>query len=284
MSTRQKNRFDPDEQARTDEELEFVLRSLDDLDAEREEQQISARRYDELRAVYSAQAADLARRRQTMAKRRTVAAPRSRRARVGIATVAAIALIVPASMAVASSGSRSSGQTITGNTGNTGGTGGTGGTSGGSGGNGGNGAAPPAAPPTMADAKQQVDAHPQNPQAHDIYAAQLMSNGDLTGALKEFNEATRLNPSDAVGLTYSGWIAFLAGFPDKALPRLTQAESSDPTYPDPHALRGVVLLRGQKDPAAAAVELRRYLALDPSGPMSGQVKAVLDSIPQAPGK
>ncbi|MDQ1633462.1 MAG: hypothetical protein QOJ32_271, partial [Frankiaceae bacterium] len=32
MSTRQKNRFDLDEQARTDEELDFVLRSLDDLD------------------------------------------------------------------------------------------------------------------------------------------------------------------------------------------------------------------------------------------------------------
>jgi hypothetical protein len=49
-------------------------------------------------------------------------------------------------------------------------------------------------------------------------------------------------------------------------------------------LRGIVLLRGQKDSAGAATELRRYLALDPSGPMSSQVKAVLDSIPRTPAK
>jgi hypothetical protein len=57
----------------------------------------------------------------------------------------------------------------------------------------------------------------------------------------------------------------------------------DASYPDAHAFRGIILLRGKNDRAGANSELRRYLALDPSGPMASQVQAVIDEIAHGPG-
>jgi hypothetical protein len=74
----------------------------------------------------------------------------------------------------------------------------------------------------------------------------------------------------------------LGDAPDKAFPRLVQAETVDPDYPDAHAFRGIALLRTGGDRADAAAELRRYLQLEPDGPMTQQVRDVLDQLGQQP--
>jgi tetratricopeptide (TPR) repeat protein len=273
MSSTRSPRFDPDELARTDDELDFALRSLDDLEAEREQRQISSRRYEELRASYVTQAAELVRQRDRMTRRRPMAPPRGRRSRLAIGAAVAAVLILPVSMVAAGSSNRAPGQTITGNTSATSGR-----------------PAPTiqtdpkaqAGSTAQPDPKAEVDRHPEDPRAHDAYAAELMQQGNLNGAIQQFTAATQLDPRDAEALTYSAWIAFLGGFPDKALPRLAAAESVDPTYPDPHAFRGIVLLRGKNDRSGASQELRRYLSLDPGGPMASQVQAVLDEIARGP--
>jgi tetratricopeptide (TPR) repeat protein len=84
-----------------------------------------------------------------------------------------------------------------------------------------------------------------------------------------------VDPGDSVALAYSGWIALLAGSPDKALDRLARAEAAAPGYPDAHAFRGIALLRSGGDAEEARAELERYLQLAPDGGMAQQVRDVL---------
>jgi tetratricopeptide (TPR) repeat protein len=109
-----------------------------------------------------------------------------------------------------------------------------------------------------------------------------VQTGDLPGALKEFETAAGLDPRDVVALSYAGWIAVLGDAPDKAFPRLVQAETVDPDYPDAHAFRGIALLRTGGDRADAVAELQRYLQLAPDGPMTQQVRDVLSQLGQQP--
>lgn len=243
MSEKGRNRHDPDRLAVLDDELTFALRSLDDLEAEHALGQLSDEQFERLRADYTVRAADAARRQRREAQRRTLAAPRGRRSRLAAAGVLLLAAAVVAVSLGQGSHSRAAGQTITGDT-----------------------AAAPAA------------ATSDDPRTHDARAERLLTSGDLAGALKEYLAAAAVDPRDPEALSYAGWISFLGGSPDKALPLLDAAVRADPSYPDGHAFRGIVLLRAKHDAAGAATELRTYLRLVPSGEMSGQVRSVLAAI------
>jgi tetratricopeptide (TPR) repeat protein len=244
-------------------ELEFLLRSLDDLDAERAAGALSEQRYQRLRAEYTARAADLARatgRRRparTEARRRARTkrpAPGSRRRRRLVAVVAALAL---------------GGLGTTGTLGLLGGPGTAATPAAGA------GAAAASLEATVAALRRTVADHPRDAGAHDALANALAQTGDLPGALQEFDAAVSVDPDDAVALAYSGWIALLAGSTDKALDRLARAEATAPGYPDAHAFRGIALLRSGGDRAEARAELERYLQLAPDGPLTQQVRDVL---------
>jgi Tfp pilus assembly protein PilF len=251
MTTRGKNRYDVDNAVDLDDEVAALVRSLDELDAERARGELSAESYDRLHATYTARTAQAVRDRARNSARRTLAPPRSRRGRaLAVVLIAACALVAAVALRSGSS-ERAPGQTITGN-------------------------AAGAGAGADADLRRAVAQNPNDPRAHDALAASLMQAGEFAAALEEFDKASRLDPRDVVALTYSGWIAYLAGSPEKALPRLAQAVAADPSYPDAHAFRGIVLLRSGSDAAAARAELEQYLTLVPDGAMSEQVKAVLE--------
>jgi tetratricopeptide (TPR) repeat protein len=248
------------------EELAFVLRSLEDLDAEHAAGALSDQRYQRLRAEYTARAADLARaadparaagRRRPRKHDRRRHRPLAGNRRRLVAVVAAVAL---------------AGLGVTGGLGLLGGPGRSGtATSGAS-------AAAASLDATVAALRRTVAENPRNAGAHDALANALARTGDLPGALKEFDAAVSVDPNDAVALAYSGWIALLAGSPGKALERLSRAEAAAPGYPDAHAFRGIALLRAGDDPAEARAELQRYLQLAPDGPMTQQVRDVLSRL------
>ena len=262
------------------EELRFVLRSLEDLDAEHDAGGLSGERYEQLRAEYTARAADLARAEERARRRRASqdargeAPSRSRKARRGavrpvpgnrrrrrvIAVVAALAL---------------AGLGATGTAGLLGGPGST--TTGADA-----AAASASLDAAVAALRRTVAENPGDAGAHDALANALAQTGDLPGALKEFDAAVSADPNDAVALAYSGWIALLAGSPDKALDRLAKAEATAPGYPDAHAFRGIALLRSGGDPAEARAELERYLQLAPDGPMTQQVRDVIKQLGSQP--
>lgn len=81
-------------------------------------------------------------------------------------------------------------------------------------------------------------------------------------AIRKFDEAVALDPSQVEALTYGGWLLrlvarsatdeaqqneLLAG----ALRRIDKAIEIDPRYPDARAFRGIIRLRDQDDPKAA---------------------------------
>lgn len=255
------------------EELAFLLQSLEDLDTEHADGGISDQRYERLRAQYTGRAAEVARaveragtrppRDERRPGRAAGGHPRRSRPRTSrrgtrrriVAVVAALALAgLGGTAAVAGSG--------------------TGGSSAGRG-----GAADTAA---LEQLRRAVQQDPGSAAAHDALANGLAGTGDLTGALREFETAATLDPGDPVALSYSGWIALLGGAVDKALPRLAQAEAAKPEYPDAHAFRGIALLRSGGDRTEAVDELRRYLQLDPDGSMRQQVRDVLSQLGETP--
>ena len=234
-------------------EAEFLLRSLEDLDRERATGDLDVGQYQRLADEYTARAAAVLRQLQRDEPDLSAAAPVRRRRRwpavAGIAAlVAVVALALPSAV-----GRRDAGQTATGNAQSQG--------------------------PSLGRLAAAAEQRPDDPAARRAYARALLDAGKTVDALKEFDAAARLDPADAESRAYGGWIVFLAGLPDEALRRLDAAVAARPDYPDAHFFRGMVLLRGRNDPAAAAVELRRYLDLTPAGaPLRTDVEQLLATI------
>jgi tetratricopeptide (TPR) repeat protein len=244
MSDRGRNRFDADRLATIDDELAFALRSLDDLEHEHDAGQLGDEQFNRLHSEYVVRAAEAARKQRQETKLQTKATPHRLRFRAGVAVGLAVAAGATVFALHHGSQPRADGATITGNQALSG--------------------------TTTASSAGQVGA--------DAAAEKSLVNGDLAGASKQYLSVLDANPRDVEALTYAGWISYLGGIPNKALPLLTQAESVDPKYSDAHAFRGIVLFKAHKSTTEAARELKTYLRLVPNGQMSGQVSAVLAQV------
>ncbi len=176
-----------------DDEREFLFRSLDDLEAERDAGNIDDGTYERLHSDYTARAAAALRAEPPAPE--TLAPPTSPARRV--LTVGGIVVFgVVAALALASAlGGRLPGQTSSGNT----------------------------ATVSQADREKTLERavkrHPSDVQAHLALARFLMAREKYTGAFREFTSVTKLDPTDAEAQAYSGWLLFLAGRVDDALPR-----------------------------------------------------------------
>ena len=243
--------FDPAERAALEAERDVLLASLDDLDAEMAGGDLDPGDYERLRDDYTARAAQVERSLREGRDQRPVAPPTSKRRRVVIAAVVGAFAVTGALLLATSMGQRLPGQTVTGNS-------------------------QSGLPGVISQLQQQVAANPNDGAARRSLARALIQNRDLTGALKEWDAAARLDPTDAESRAYAGWIVFQAGLVDEALKRLDSAEAASADYPDTHLFRGIVLLRGKNDPAGAVTEFARYLALVPNGPLDADVRALLD--------
>lgn len=259
------------------QEREFLLRSLRDLEAEHDAGDIDETDYRSLRDDYTARTAEVLRtiddRRRgrrperpaadgadrtegggvTVGTSALAAAQRSRR-RWRMTAIAAIVVAV-AGVAVwavsSSSGSRQPGQTVSGN-GEL--------TAGGS-------------------------------DARLARAAQLVNKGKITDALKLYDQVLTDDPNQPEALANEGWLIGQAGMAanrtdlvDQGLARISAAEKVAPSYASPHFFRGFLLLRAKGDPAGAVTELRLYLGMvDPSSPEVPQVAQLLQAAIKAAG-
>jgi len=239
-------------------ERAFLLRSLADLDAEHAAGDLTEDRYRELHDRYTVQAATVLRALERLEQEAARSAPprrRRRRARVLAGVAVAAVLAVGGVLLVRAAGDRQPGQTITGN-------------------------AQSAADDLDALARAARQ-RPDDADAQLAYATALMEDRQLVDALRAFDTAARLDPTNPVPKAYGGWIVFLAGLPDEALTRLDAAVAADPAFPDARFFRGMVLLRGRQDETAALAEFREYLRLAPNGPERQQVQALVDELAAA---
>ena len=222
-----------------EEERDFLLASLHDLERERQAGELSERDYQALHADYTARAAVVLRALERPARvrpaRGSTGAPAPVKTRRPLVITLGVVLLVAAVAggAVATfSGEREPGAPVTGSL-------------------------------------------PETPSGRLQQALQLESNGRAADALKIYDDLIKENPRDVAALSYRGWLLKRAGLPDQAMASLDAAIAVDPRFPDAHFFRGMVLYQDRKDPGAAVTEFRLFMANNPPPEMVPLVEDVL---------
>ena len=239
-----------------EDERDFCLRSLRDLDAERDAGDLSDDDYAALRDAYVARAAAALRALDAPPAPSSVAVvasnghvahdepsdPPARRRRrpgrrsvlIGVAVVAVLGGIAGA--VVAGSSPRQQGEEITGQA-------------------------------------LGAQAEAQTIQAATTAAAK----GDTVTALKDYQKVLQGNPTQVEALTGEGWILAQTQQPaylQQGIGLLGQAERASPSYPPAHLYRGISLL-SEDDYTDAIPELQWYLAHNPDPSLVKQVRQAL---------
>jgi cytochrome c-type biogenesis protein CcmH/NrfG len=257
-------------------EREFLLRSLDDLDAEREVGNVDDGTYHTLHDDYTARAAAIIRSLDA-GKDLTVPErpPASTLTRVTTVSGILVFAVVAAVLLTHAVGQRHPGQTITGNA-----------------------QVGSAATSTTGAGEGQLLAaavrrQPQSYAAHIAYARYLIQNNDYPDAVHEFGTAARLDPSQPEPPTYAGWAGALlaeeikdpkirAPLLSASLDRINEVIKATPKYPDAYALKGVILFRFEGKARDAIPSFQQFLLLtDEANPLRSQVLAVLAQAEQA---
>jgi cytochrome c-type biogenesis protein CcmH/NrfG len=262
----------PDVLASLESERDFLLRSISDLESEREAGNLDDDRYRELKDDYTARAAAVLR---SIEEGRDAApapppVPKKRKLLTGGAILAFV--LVAALALAAAAGKRQDGQTATGNAQSSGAQSGD------------------TRRPAL---EQQIKDHPDDPAAHLVYARYLLEVQDWTEAVKQYLIAAKLDPKNPEANAYAGWMLFQVAtnaepaqkgeLTTSALDRLDLAVAASDTYADAFFFRGMVRFRGMGDAKGAVPDFERFLTLVPEGPLNENVKAVLDQARQQAG-
>ena len=259
--------MNPDVLASLESERDFLLRSIKDLESEREAGNLDDDRYRELKDDYTARAAAVLRSIEE-GRDAALALPPVPKKRKLLTGGAILAFVVVAALALAAAaGRRQDGQTATGNaqSGDT----------------------------RRSALEQQVKDHPEDPTAHLVFARYLLEVQDWTEAVKQYLVAAKLDPKNPEANAYAGWMLFQVAtnaepaqkgeLTSSALDRLDLAVAASDTYADAFFFRGMVKFRGIGDAKGAVPDFERFLTLVPEGPLNENVKAVLDQARQQAG-
>jgi cytochrome c-type biogenesis protein CcmH/NrfG len=248
------------------DERDFLLRSLDDLEAERADGNIDDDTYKLLHDDYTARAAAVIRtldddREQTNGDGGTPA-----RSAMRVATIAGVVVFV---VLVAVGLAHEIGQRPPGGTGS------------------GKQFSAAASSDPCAAPKAAAAATPKSYNARVDYAQCLIQQQDLSDASEQFFAAAQIDPKQPEPLAYIGWLSAVQSSQatnatlhnsllSLAHSSLARAIQVDPTYPDSYVFEGLLLDRYDNKPAAAVPYLRKFLALAPKDhPMRPQVQQLL---------
>jgi cytochrome c-type biogenesis protein CcmH len=266
--------LDPEDQGELERERDFLLKSLDDLEAERAAGNIDDASYTELHDDYTARAAATIRALRDGVDARPTAPPVPwRRRGLVIAGIVAFAVLAAVSLAAAL-GARLPGQTSSGN-------------------------APQASSPSTGERRARLEAaaekSPNDPQPRLALARFLEESGDTVESLKAYDQAVEIAPDNTDALANAGRLRYIvAGQVPSAEARqqlvttaralLDRAVQADPNHADAHYYRGVLLADGFGDVDGAIGEFQRYLVLAPDGQFATQARnALAVAVEQPPG-
>lgn len=205
-----------------EEEREFLLRSLRDLDAEYAAGDLAAGDYERLRDEYTVRAAHALRAQEAPAP----GASRARRPRLVRSTVAAASVAVLAGLAgyavAETAGDRRTGEQVSGSL-------------------------------------------PEGSVDRIIRAQALVAEGKVLDAIKLYDALLEDDPENPVALAQRGWLISRvdASLVDSGLAGIDRAIAVDPTYPEAHFFRGMILWQAKGDARAAVASFQRALDVDP---------------------
>ena len=257
--------------ARLESERDFLLRSLEDLEAEHDAGGIDDESYRRLHDDYTARAAATIR---SLRDGRDIPGEvdtgSSRRRALIIAGIVVFAVLAGVALASAL-GARLPGQTSSGNTG-------------------GSATKSPAA--TGRRVQQQLEAavarNPQDVAGRFLLAEYLERENNFAGALAQYDEVTKIDPSNAVAEAQGGRILYLTAqaapanqapaLVDRARARLDHAIQLNPQYADAHYFRAIILAQEFQAFADAQNDLQHYLVLAPTGSFADQARQLLAQV------
>ena len=265
-----------DERARLEAERDFLLASLDDLDAERAAGGIDEESYRALHDDYTARAATALRSLRDGFDARPARTRLSwRRRAMVVAGVVAFATGTGFALAYAL-GARLPGQTGSGNSqvATT---------------SGGNTACARSRTDQLAAI---VSEYPGDVATRLLLARLLECRGDLSGALAQYDGVLAVEPASAEALASSGRVLYLAAqaaaqqhqgdaaaaLVDEARQRLDRAVALDAGYADAHFFRAIVLANEYQEWELAQSDLQRYLVLAPDGSFVTQARQLLADV------
>ena len=256
-------------------ERDFLLRSLDDLERERDNGAIDDESYERLHADYTARAAAVLRTLRDGVDSRPVAAPVSRRRRVlTILGIVGFAVIVGVALAAAL-GARLPGETSSGNT-----------------------SAAQKDTITVKERRERlqraVEQSPDDLASRLLLAQFLEADGDVTGALEQYAAVLTRDPNNAEAEAQAGRILYItaqaaaktapdqaAELVDQSLARLNHAIDLNPGHVNARYFRAIVLANEFGAFEAAQSDLQRYLIMAPNGAFAEEVRRLLADVTNA---
>jgi cytochrome c-type biogenesis protein CcmH/NrfG len=275
-----KERLDPDRRRQLEDERDFLMKSLDDLELEHESGGIDDESYAELHDDYTARAAAVIR---TLRDGVDVTPPppprspsRTRRRVLLVSVVLVFAIVVGTSLAYAL-GARLPGETSSGNS----------------------QAAPSTTNATQSalatkidDLQTKVNASPDDYDLRLQLARAYEENGDLQNALKQSDAAITIDANRPEGHANAARLIYLASesapaqeakntLVSQALAGLNQAIMVGPDYPDSYYFRAVLYSQSLRNYAAAQTDLQQYLVKAPSGTWAENARTLLAQVTKA---
>ncbi len=256
-------------------ERDFLLKSLDDLEAEHETGGIDDESYRELHDDYTARAAATIRALRDGVDARPVPPPAvpARRRFTIIAVIVVFALVAGVALASAL-GARLPGQTASGNS---------------------QSAQQQAVAKrlgaTIKALEAKVNANPDDYDARLALAHAYEANGDLRNALAQSDNAITIDPNRPQAHANAGRLLYIASesikdsatrvqFVTEASSAFNTAIEKDPEYADAYYFRAVLeSATSQLDRAQA--DLQTYLVKAPNGPYAGNARDLLASVTKA---
>jgi arylsulfatase A-like enzyme len=130
--------------------------------------------------------------------------------------------------------------------------------------------------------------YPASAFLHGDYGVRLAQAGNLQEAIRQMEDAIRLDARDGAGLANLGGLYLQDGRDGPAEACLKKALALDPANPMAHKNLGILHAEYRRDPGRAARHYREYLRLDPDSPDAPAIKAYLadhqGADPAGPGK
>lgn len=102
-------------------------------------------------------------------------------------------------------------------------------------------------------------------------AQQLAGQGKILEAIKLYDGVLKTDPQNPVALAQRGWLVSRAGLTDVGLASIDKAIAADPSYPDAHFFKAMILWRDQHKAAEAVVEFQAVLDHDPPPDLANTV-------------
>ena len=273
-----KERLDPERRRQLEEERDFLMRSLDDLELEHESGGIDDESYAELHDDYTARAAAVIRTLRDGVDVTPAPPPRSasrtRRRVVLVSLVLVFAIAAGTSLAYAL-GARLPGQTSSGNSAAAPST---------------TNAAQAALSTKIDDLQTKVNARPDDYDLRLQLARAYEENGDLANAIKQSDEAITIDANRPEGHANAARLIFLASevapaqdakntLVAQALAGFNQAIAVGPDYADSYYFRAVLYSQSSlRDFARAQIDLQNYLVKAPDGTWAELARQLLAQV------